>query len=201
MIKNLIFDLGGVIIDIKRDNCVAALTELGMKNANDFLGDYIQKGPFLLMENGSISAAQFREEMRKYISNAVTDEQIDQALGKFLIGIPVERLRMLEDLHTRFKTYVLSNTNPIMWDQGIKQFFESDGHNREYYFDGIVTSFNAKCVKPNKEIFMYAIEHLGIDPRESVFFDDSIHNTEAAEKLGFNTVYVSAGKNILDLVP
>lgn len=200
-IKNLIFDLGGVILDIKRTNCVAALTALGMENAGEFLGDYIQKGPFLQLENGAITAAQFRDEVRKHIQHPVTDTQIDEALGKFLIGIPVKRLRMLENLHERFNLYILSNTNPIMWDQGIKQFFESDGHNREYYFDGEVASFKAGCVKPHAEIFQYAIDHLGIDPAESIFYDDSTDNTEAAGKLGFNTVHVAPGNDITELVP
>ena len=108
--------------------------ELGMKNAGEFLGDYIQKGPFLQLENGSISATQFRDEIRRHIHGHVTDEQIDNALGKFLIGIPVERLRMLEELHKDFKVYILSNTNPIMWEQGIKRFFEADGHCRDILF-------------------------------------------------------------------
>lgn len=200
-IKNLIFDLGGVIIDIKRENCIAALKELGMADADKFLGDYIQKGPFLQLENGTITAAQFRDELRRHIPHPVTDAQIDEALGKFLIGIPVSRLRMLEELHKHYRLYILSNTNPIMWDQGIKQFFESDGHNREYYFDGEVASFKAGCVKPDKEIFRYAIDHLGIDPAESLFFDDSTDNTHAAEALGFNTIHVAPGKEITDLVP
>lgn len=200
-IKNLIFDLGGVIIDIRRANCVKALIELGMADADEFLGDYIQKGPFLQLEDGSITAGQFRDEIRRHISHPVTDSQIDEALGKFLIGIPIERLRMLEELHRRFNLYILSNTNPIMWDQGIKQFFEQDGHNREFYFDGEVASFKAGCVKPDPQIFRYAIDHLGIDPAESVFFDDSTNNTEAAAKLGFNTVHVSPDRNIIDLVP
>lgn len=200
-IKNLIFDLGGVIIDIKRDNCVEALKELGMADADKFLGDYIQKGPFLQLENGSITAAQFRDEIRRHIPHPVTDAQIDEALGKFLIGIPVKRLRMLEALHKNYRLYILSNTNPIMWDQGIKQFFESDGHTREYYFDGEVASFKAGCVKPDKEIFQYAIDNLGIDPAESVFFDDSTDNTRAAEALGFNTVHVAPGQDITHLVP
>lgn len=200
-IKNLIFDLGGVIIDIRRANCVKALIELGMADADEFLGDYIQKGPFLQLEDGSITAGQFRDEIRRHISHPVTDRQIDEALGKFLIGIPIERLRMLEELHKRFNLYILSNTNPIMWDQGIKQFFEQDGHNREFYFDGEVASFKAGCVKPDPQIFRYAIDHLGIDPAESVFLDDSTNNTEAAAKLGFNTVHVSPDKNIIDLVP
>ncbi len=200
-IKNLLFDLGGVIIDIKRENCVAALMELGMKNAGEFLGDYIQKGPFLQLENGSISATQFRNEIRRHIPGHVTDEQIDNALGKFLIGIPVERLRMLEELHKDFKVYILSNTNPIMWEQGIKRFFEADGHCRDYYFDGEVASFKARCVKPDQAIFRYAIDHLGIDPEETLFFDDSVTNTEAAAKLGFKTMHVAPGKNIIDLLP
>jgi hypothetical protein len=65
-IKNLLFDLGGVIMDIKRERCVEALTELGMTDADSMLGLYVQAGPFLLLEEGKMSAAEFRDEMRKH---------------------------------------------------------------------------------------------------------------------------------------
>lgn len=200
-IKNLIFDLGGVIIDIRRQNCIDALRKLGMPDADQFLGDSIQKGPFLSLEDGSITAAQFRDELRARISRPVTDDDIDHAFGKFLVEIPVDRLRMLESLHHRYRLYILSNTNPIMWNSGIRQLFEADGHNREYYFDGEVASFKARCVKPHKEIFQYAIDHLGINPAESLFFDDSIDNVNASREIGFNAVHVPHGTDITTIVP
>lgn len=99
MIRNLLFDLGGVIMDIERERCVNAFRQLGMDNIGDFLGDYGQKGAFGQLEEGLISPAEWREEVRRNIPHEVTDAQIDEAFNSFLIGIPIHRLEALRELH------------------------------------------------------------------------------------------------------
>ncbi|MDE7406940.1 MAG: HAD family phosphatase, partial [Muribaculaceae bacterium] len=157
MIKNVLLDLGGVIMDIKRQNCVDAFTALGMKDADSFFTDAKQKGPFLALECGQITPAEFHNEIRTMLPEEVTDEQIDTALDRFLIGIPAERLRQLDDLRSDYKVYMLSNTNRIMWDTFIVPQFKQLGKTMEDYFDGIVTSFDAGVCKPDADIYRYAI--------------------------------------------
>lgn len=197
-IRNLMFDLGGVIMDIRRDNCVKALTELGMKDADEMLGLYCQSGPFLLLEEGKITPGQFREEMRKRINRQVSDDELDTAFNKFLIGIPVRRLRALAELRKHYKIYMLSNTNPIMFDSKIKTEFEKDGHRREDYFDGICVSYEELCAKPDIRIFENAVRKFGINPEETIFFDDSQANLDSARKLGFKTWLVEPGAEFTD---
>ena len=175
-IKNLLFDLGGVIMDIKRENCVRAFEALGMSGANELLGEYSQKGAFLLLEEGTITPEQFREEIRKNISGDVTDEDIDKAFCKFLLGIPPHRLGALEELRKHYKIYMLSNTNSIMVNSDIKHYFRVCGKELEDYFDGLVLSYEAKSIKPDLRIFEYAKSHLGIVPEETLFLDDSQKN-------------------------
>ena len=115
----LLFDLGGVIMDIRRDNAVEALRALGMADADDFLGEYGQKGPFLTLEKGEITPGEFRDELRPMLRPGVSDAEIDAAFNRFLTGIPLERLRALERLHATHSIYMLSNTNPIMWHSRI----------------------------------------------------------------------------------
>lgn len=200
MIKNLLFDLGGVIMDIRRENAVKALERIGMTDANDFLGEYSQKGPFLLLEEGSISPQEFRNEIRRYISTDVTDEAIDAAFCEFLIGIPLHRLVALRELRKRYGIYMLSNTNPIMWDSRIAEEFRHEGLEMADYFDGIVTSFEAKSIKPDSKIFEYAIEKCQLVPEETIFLDDSQKNLNAAAMLGFNTLLVTPGAEFTDLL-
>lgn len=181
-------------MDIKRDNCVAAFKELGMADPDRFLGEYVQAGAFAAIENGSMTPAQFRDEMRHIIGNeALTDKQIDDAFERFLIGIPLRRLKALEQLHRKYKIYLISNTNPIMWNSEIARNFRKDGHDIAYYFDGMVTSFEAHSMKPDRKIFMDVIDKFGINPAQTIFFDDSEANCEAAEKLGFKTIHVAPG--------
>lgn len=199
-IKNLLFDLGGVIMDIKRENCVKAFEALGMADANDLLGEYAQKGVFLALEEGSITAAEFRAEIKRRINGDVSDDEIDRAFCKFLLGIPPHRLEELDELRKRYKVYLLSNTNPIMIESDIKRYFRVCGKEMGDYFDGMVLSYKAKAIKPDTRIFKYAIEHLGIKPEETIFLDDSQKNLDAAAELGFGTVLVKPGDEFMDLI-
>ena len=202
MIKNLLFDLGGVIIDIRRQDCVDAFAALGLQNPEDYFGEYSQNGIFRAIEDGSATADDLHRELRPLLPENVTDYQIDQAFQRFITGIPVHRLQALRELRRKgYGIYVLSNTNPIMWNGIIASEFAKEGLRREDYFDGIVTSFKARSLKPDAGIFNYAVEHLGIRPEETLFFDDSQANVDAARALGFEALLVEPGKEFMDLLP
>lgn len=201
-IKNLLFDLGGVIMNIDRMQCVEAFKEAGMLHPEELLGDYGQKGPFLALERGEITPAEFRSEIRRYFVREVSDDAIDTAFCRFLTGIPVERLHALEELRGQgFRTYLLSNTNALMWEKYILPDFRKDGHDINYYFDGIITSFEVKAYKPEKQIFQAAIDILGIDPAETLFFDDSQANLNGAALLGFKTALVTDENGFMNQIP
>lgn len=196
----LLFDLGGVIMDIRRENAVAALEALGMKEANDFLGEYGQKGPFLALEKGEVTPEEFRAQVRPMLRPGVTDAEIDAAFDRFLTGIPVERLRALERLHRTRRIYMLSNTNAIMWRGKIAEEFRKDGHDMGYYFDGWVPSFEVHAYKPDAEIFRIARERFGLVPERTLFLDDSEANCRAASALGFRTAHVRPGTEFMDYI-
>lgn len=197
-IRNLLFDLGGVIMDIRRENCVEALTKMGMEGADEMLGLYCQSGLFLLLEEGKMSPAEFREEIRRRTVGNPTDAEIDAAFNKFLIGIPVERLRSLELLRKEYRVYMLSNTNPIMFESKIREEFGKDGRQTEDYFDGICVSYEELCAKPDSQIFSNLIGKFGINPEETVFFDDSQRNLDAAALHGFRTWLVEPGTEFME---
>jgi HAD hydrolase, family IA, variant 3 len=196
----LLFDLGGVIMDIRRENAVAALEALGMKEANDFLGEYGQKGPFLALEKGELTPEEFRAQVRPMLRPGVTDAEIDAAFDRFLTGIPVHRLRALERLHRTRRIYMLSNTNAIMWRGKIAEEFRKDGHDMGYYFDGWVPSFEVHAYKPDAEIFRIARERFGLVPERTLFLDDSEANCRAAAALGFRTAHVRPGTEFMDYI-
>lgn len=200
MIKNLLFDLGGVIMDIEKNRCVKAFDELGLKDASSYFGEYSQQGPFMALERGDIDADEFHHILRGGFDKPVTDGEIDRAFCQFLIGIPVKRLHQLEELRSKYKVYMLSNTNPIMWAATIRDEFRKDGREREDYFDGIVTSFEAKSLKPEKAIFDCVVSQLGVKPEETLFFDDSQANLDAAAALGFKTQLVAPGTEFYDAI-
>lgn len=200
MIKNLLFDLGGVIMDIDKNRCIAAFEKLGLPDAAGYFGEYSQQGPFKLIEEGMITEYDFHKTLRDAIPGQVSDSEIDKAFCDFLIGIPVRRLAELRELRRKYRIYLLSNTNPIMWNSKIKEEFRQEGFEREDYFDGIVTSFEAKALKPDEKIFRFTVDKLGIAPDETLFFDDSRTNLDAAEKLGFHTALVDSDHGFMTLI-
>ena len=200
MIKNLLFDLGGVIMNINRDRCVDALKALGLAEADDMLGIAAQKGSFGQLEAGKISPEEFRDDIRVRIGRPVSDAEIDNALNRFLLGIPGQRLQALRELRRHYGVYMLSNTNPIMWNSFIAGQFRQEGLEINDYFDGIVTSFESKCMKPSAHIFDHAAETLKIKPSETLFLDDAEVNCRAAETLGWHAALVAPGHEFMEVL-
>ena len=202
MTRNFLFDLGGVIIDIRRQDCVDAFRRLGFDNIDQFLGEYGQKGAFLRLEEGTMTPEEFRAEVRRHIPREVTDAQIDHALNAFITGIPLERLQALRRLRAEgYRLYVISNTNPIMWQGPIAAAFRQEGMEMADYFDGIVTSFETGVCKPDPAIFARLTDEFGILPAETLFFDDSADNCAIARTLGYSALHVPPGSSFLPLLP
>lgn len=189
-------------MEIRRQNCIEAFRRLGMAHPEEFLGEYVQAGPFMGIENGSMSPDEFRSVMRQSLREGVTDREIDDAFMQFLIGIPTHRLEALRRLRGEgYRLGILSNTNPIMWDAKISDEFRKEGlSGPDAYFDGIIKSFEVKVMKPDPAIFVIASEKLGFIPEETIFLDDSQANLDAAAKLGFRTLLVAPGEEFATLL-
>ena len=201
MIKNLLFDLGGVITDLQRQRCVDEFILLGLPDAPSYFGEYSQSGIFMDLESGKISVDEFHRELHKAFPPGVNspDSELDRAFELFIAGIPVHRLRALLELRKKYKIYLLSNTNPIMWDDILAREFEKiPPYVREDYFDGMVTSFEAHAAKPDPAIFIYTKDTLGIVPEETLFFDDSLANVHAARALGFHARLIEPETEFMD---
>lgn len=198
-VKNLLFDLGGVVMDIDRSRCVRALEQLGMADADEFLGLYVQTGPFLELERGAIGPDEFFEAIRQRIGNpGISNEQITQAFNDFIITIPQHRLQRLEQLGQMFGMYVLSNTNPVMFEGKICELFTGDGHDVHHYFQGLCLSYQARLCKPDPAIFHHAAEQFAIDPAETLFLDDGATNIEVARQCGYQTLLIPEGAEFFD---
>lgn len=183
-IKNIIFDLGGVMIDLDRLAAVRALTALGMAEAGELLNEYEQRGPFLALEKGEISAARFFELASDRCGGA-SPSAIEEAFCRFLVALPAERLDRLVELRAKgYRLYVLSNTNPVMFDSWIAEAFRSQGKRMQDYFDGIVCSYREGTCKPDPAIFQRVLDRYGLKPEETLMLDDSEANCRAAASTG-----------------
>lgn len=190
-IKNIIFDLGGVVIDLARENAVSALTELGVEDTERLLGEYAQQGEFLKLETGEITVAEFYDNLMPRCHKGTTCKEIQDAFNRFLVKLPIERLRELRALREAgYKVYMLSNTNPVMFDSWIDEAFRQEGLTVNDYFDGIVTSYKEHVCKPDPRIFENIIRRYSLNGEETLFLDDSEANCESARKTGLHALHI-----------
>lgn len=198
-IKNVVIDLGGVMIDLDRERCVRAFELLGLKGADSMLGLYKQEEPFLSVETGRISSARFYDGLRSLTSRNITDEQFENAFNEFLVALPVERLNALTAMRgDGLKLYMISNTNAIMYDGWIKQAFMQQSRHVGDYFDGIITSFAEGTCKPDPLIFKILLDRYHLVPAETILLDDSEANCEAARGLGMQALRIIGDTTILN---
>lgn len=191
-IKNIVFDLGGVVIDLERERAVSGLQNLGISDADRLLGQYAQKGPFLLLESGLITASQFYDGLLPLSHPGTTCADIQDAFEKFLVDLPTERLTAIRALRKRgYRLFVLSNTNPVMYNHWIDLAFRQEGLTINDYFDGIVTSFQERTCKPDPQIFRNLLRRYALDPAETLFLDDSEANCASARGEGMNAIRIT----------
>lgn len=192
-VKNLIIDLGGVVIRLKRERAVDELISLGIEDADTLLGLYRQEPPFLSLETGEITAGEFYDTLRARAGNSVSDLRWQEAFNAFLVDLPVERLEALRVARKAgFRLFVLSNTNPVMFNSWIARAFRAEGLTINDYFDGVVTSFSEGCCKPDERIFRIVLERYALKPEETVMLDDSEANCRAAEQTGMQSLHIGS---------
>ncbi|PKP43364.1 MAG: HAD family phosphatase [Bacteroidetes bacterium HGW-Bacteroidetes-10] len=189
MIKNIIFDLGGVLVRLDKQRCIAAFTQIGHEDFGRIINEYFQEGFFMDYEKGTINTDEFRAYVRKGIVGIATDAQIDEAMAAFLPEIPIEKLNALLDYKKSYRVFLLSNTNPVAIDT-VKPMFEKGGFKMEEYFEKMYLSYEMKLAKPDIRIFEKVLEDSVLIPEETLFVDDSPVNLEAAQTLGIKTALI-----------
>lgn len=195
-VRNIIFDLGGVVIDLNRHRAAQELIKLGVSNADELLGQYVQHPPFLDLETGKITAGDFFDILRTiclrtYPDHEVTDKQLTDAFNAFLVDLPIERLTRLRELRMAgFRVFALSNTNPVMYNSWIAEKFRQESGNINDYFDGIVTSFQERTCKPDAAIFETVLRRYGLPGNQTLMLDDSDANCKAAAECGIHALRI-----------
>lgn len=187
MIKNIVFDFGGVIADISRDKAVRAFFKIGLKDAETRLDKYHQTGIFQELEEGKLSADEFREELSKLCHRELTIEEVQQAWLGFFTGIDIRKLDYILELKKSYRIYILSNTNPYVMSWACSSQFSSQGKSLVDYCEKLYLSYQIGYTKPEPKIFDYMLKDSKIIPSETMFVDDGSSNIEIGEKLGFYT--------------
>ena len=188
-IKNIAFDLGGVVLALSYEQAVAHFEEIGLRNARQHLDAFEQKGIFGDLEAGRISAETFRQELSRLVGRELTHGECYYAWHGYVDHVPPRNLEALLSLRSRgYKVCLLSNTNPFMMEWANRDF-DGQGHPISHFFDTMYLSYECGVMKPHREIFEIMLRGQQALPEETLFVDDGRRNVEAAAALGMHTLH------------
>lgn len=199
-IKNIIFDLGGVIYDIDYHKTIDAFSNLGIDQAEVLYSQAKQTDLFDDYEIGAIPSSVFIQELKSKLSRELEDRDIINAWNALLIGLPKHRLDFLLQVKSTFNTYLLSNTNELHVQQINKELEEMNVGGLALFFHEVFLSYELGMRKPHKETFIEVINRLGLDPSETLFIDDSAQHLIGAKEAGLRTYHHTEG-DIVNIFP
>jgi putative hydrolase of the HAD superfamily len=199
-IKNIIFDLGGVFLNIHYQLTKDAFVNLGIKNFDELFSQHHANDLFEDLETGKISEQTFYNLFRKEANIDLSDNQIKTAWNALLGSFPLERLDWLKNIKHHYKVYLFSNTNQIHYDAFMKIYEEENGKNDfNAHFIKAYYSQNIGLRKPYPASFLHIINEQNLVPDETLFIDDTIKNIEGAKAVGLQTIHLVAPQTLLDL--
>ena len=199
-IKNIIFDLGGVILNLNYQATTYAFEKLGVQNFENLYNQKKQTELFNNFEKGLISSKNFIYQLQQ--TTALSKKQIINAWNAMLLDLPKERLEFILSLKKNYRTFLLSNTNEIHIE-----YFENQLSKKNHLslfndcFDKIYYSSKLGDRKPNASCFGKVIKENNLIPKETLFIDDSIQHIHSANKMGIKTYLIDQNKSIIDLFP
>lgn len=199
-IENVIFDLGGVILDIDYNLTRIAFEKLGITHFDEMYSKATADQLFQKLETGKIGEEDFYKELNKHTGLNLSALEIRTAWNAMLLSFREESLQFLKSIRPKYNTYLLSNTNFIHLTS-IEEIFYEKKRTRtfEEYFDEAFYSCEIGLRKPDLTCYEWVLNKTGIDPARTIFIDDSVQNIEGAKKSGMQTVLLATGRKIEEL--
>ena len=200
MLKNIIFDLGNVLIDIDFPRSEQELKRILTTDLEEKLTNIKQKDLFLQYEVGNITELEFIATLKSISEYEVENQAIVDAWNAMLIGFKAPRFEMLLGLAKKYDLYVLSNTNKTHIDW-VHKHLENNHNIVDYevnFFKKVYYSHEINLRKPNVEIYEYVLRDAQLIAEETLFIDDNFDNTESAKTLNIQTIHHLLGNEIVD---
>jgi putative hydrolase of the HAD superfamily len=198
-IHNIIFDFGGVIINIDYEVTIEAFKKLGIDNFEALYSQASQSNLFDDIETGKISPQHFINGLLELLPSGISPNKVVHAWNAMLLDIPKGRIELLQNLSTKYRIFLLSNTNSIHIDAALRTWDKVSDTPIESVFETIYFSHMVGMRKPNLEIFDYVCEQHKLNKQETLFIDDSIQHIEGAKKSGLHALHLTGGLDIQDV--
>lgn len=199
-IKNIIFDLGGVILDIDENVVYKELEKMGINttelaHSKEFI-EIMSK-----FDTGIYTAPTFRKKMKSLLGlEKMTDQKFDSLWNAMLLDIPRERIEAIEKVKKHYKIFLMSNSNVIHYDLYVRDLQLRFGYNEfDELFNKSYFSFAEHLEKPDPRYFELILDHEGLLPEETLFIDDTEKNIKVAKSLGINTYHIRRDELVRNL--
>lgn len=199
-IKNIIFDLGGVIYAIDYHSTILAFEALGI---NDFESVYAKAGQSNLfddIETGAISKDKFVSDLKKMMDGIATEEQIIDAWNAMLIDFMEDAIDCLKRLKGSHRIFLLSNTNEIHIQEIEKRAGKKHFEDFCQLFEKVYLSHEIGMRKPHPEVFQYIINEQSLSEEETLFIDDSPQHVKGAIETGLRAHHLKENEKIAELL-
>lgn len=195
-IRHIIFDLGGVLINLDYALTEKAFINLGIENFSTLYSQLKQTSLFDDFETGKIGKSTFIEGIKNISDTQLTAEQICTAWNAMLLDFPLRRLQLLQQLRLYYDLILLSNTNEIHEEAFNKILNDSHGAHLAAFFDRVYYSHRVGMRKPDTAVFQKILDDTGFTAGHTLFIDDSPQHIEAAKTLGIQTIFLQKGMTI-----
>lgn len=201
-IKNIVFDLGNVIIDIDVPQAAQSFAQLSGQKPEDVVEMFGTAGLFGQFETGKLDADGFRAYVRDLLKNPDwEDAVVDTAWNSLLLDIPPERIEMIQKLSENYRLFLLSNTSSIHIEAVNRILEKATGVARlDDLFEKLFLSYEMGLMKPDPAIYEQVLQEAGLEASETLFLDDNENNIVAARALGIQTFHIAPPLTMLDFL-
>jgi len=199
-IKNIIFDLGGVLLNLDFNKTTAAFTALGVKDFDNYFNQFHANPLFKKLETGIVADDGFYNTLRETASITADDNAINEAWNAMLIDFPAARINKLRELSKHYRLFLFSNTNSIHHAAFHMKFKKEYGFDLDDLFEKAYYSHLIGHRKPDVSAFQFVLEDSGLDPSETLFIDDTGSNLEAAAVTGMMVAHVEPGDDVVSVL-
>jgi putative hydrolase of the HAD superfamily len=187
----IIFDLGGVIINLDYERTIKAFEEMGLSDFRSIYTQLSQSNLFDEYETGRISSQHFINKLLPYLPSGTTPNQVVAAWNAMILDVPLQKLQLLDSLRRTHKVFLLSNTNEIHMQKVRRAWSRETDRAMESFFDHIYLSYEVGMRKPDVTIFRHVCEEQQLNEKATLFIDDSPQHTEGAKMTGLHTIHLT----------
>ena len=186
----IIFDLGGVIINLDYQLTIEAFKKLGIDNFEEMYTQAKQNNLFDDYETGKVSSQHFINSLLPFLPSGTSANKVVHAWNAMILDFPKKRLELLDQLNSKYRVFLLSNTNDIHLQAVNRSLANTTDRKLESYFEKVYLSHEVKLRKPHKEIFELVCTEQNLNPETTIFIDDTIGHVNGANSIGLKGIHL-----------